>query len=166
MYSGFAAYDALQEGLAVLAEYFVDGLTASRLRLLAARVVAVHVMIKGASFIDTFRAMQQEYQFEQRMAYTITMRTFRGGGLTKDAVYLRGLLEILHYLKKGGDLHPLFMGKIASEHIPLIRELQLRQVLTAPALQPRYLDFPETQERLERLRNGLRVVDLVKGATK
>ena len=41
------------------------------------------------------------------------MRIYRGGGLTKDAVYLRGLLQILRYLREGGELEPLFVGKVA-----------------------------------------------------
>src|SRR5690606_33037527 len=35
LYTGLAGYDELQEGLAVLAEYLVDGLDASRMRVLA-----------------------------------------------------------------------------------------------------------------------------------
>ena len=31
-------------------------------------------------------------------AFTITMRVFRSGGLTKDAVYLRGLRELVDHL--------------------------------------------------------------------
>ena len=48
--SGLAGHEETQEGLAVLAEYLVGGLTANRLRQLAARVVAVHQMIGGAEF--------------------------------------------------------------------------------------------------------------------
>ncbi len=40
LYTGLAGYDALQEGLAVLSEYLVGGLSRPRLRLLAGRVVA------------------------------------------------------------------------------------------------------------------------------
>ena len=51
---GLAGYDGLQEGLAVLAEYLVGGLSRFRMRVLAARVVGAHLMLDGASFIDTF----------------------------------------------------------------------------------------------------------------
>ena len=44
--AGLAGYDETQEGLAVFAEYLVGGLTARRLRQLAARVVAVHQMAR------------------------------------------------------------------------------------------------------------------------
>ena len=163
LHSGFAGYDALQEGLAVLTEYLVGGLSIPRMRLLAARVVAAHMLIEGASFIETFRAVDRDYDFPQRIAYTITMRTYRGGGLTKDAVYLGGLMEILEYLKGGGGLEALFVGKIATDHIPLIQELRHRRVLKPPVLRPRYLDMPGVAERLDSIRHGTTVLDLIKG---
>ncbi len=162
LHSGFAGYDALQEGLAVLSEYLVGGMSTQRMRLLAARVVAVHMLIAGESFVDTFRVLDREHDFSQRVAYTITMRTYRGGGLTKDAVYLQGLVEILEYLQRDGRLEPLFLGKIAAEHIPLIQELQHRKVLKPPPLRPRYLEMPNVANLLNGLRNGATVMQLVK----
>jgi uncharacterized protein (TIGR02421 family) len=161
LYTGFAGYDALQEGLAVLTEYLVGGLSRPRLRLLAARVVAAHYMIEGASFVECYRALHSDHGFAGRTAFLVTMRTYRGGGLTKDAVYLRGLVQILDYLGAGGDLEPLFVGKIASQHIPIVRELQWRGVLVPPPLTPRYMSFPEARARLERLRAGMSVPDLI-----
>jgi uncharacterized protein (TIGR02421 family) len=158
---GLAGYDGLQEGLAVLAEYLVGGLSRLRMRILAARVVAARRMVEGASFIETFRMLDREYQFSQRTAYTIAMRTYRGGGLTKDAVYLRGLLQILKYLREGGELEPLYLGKIASAHLPLVAELRLRQVIKPPALRPRYLEDPAALEKIARLRTGLTVLQLL-----
>jgi uncharacterized protein (TIGR02421 family) len=158
---GLAGYDGLQEGLAVLAEYLVGGLGRSRMRVLAARVVAARQLLDGATFIDTFRTLDRNYEFSQRTAYTITMRIYRGGGLTKDAVYLRGLLQILRYLREGGELEPLFVGKVASAHLPLIFELALRQVIKPPALRPRYLESPNAQKKLERLRKGMKVLELL-----
>ena len=163
LHSGFAGYDSLQEGLAVLTEYLVGGLSRPRLRLLAARVIAAASLLQGATFVETFRRLDREYDFSQRVAYTITMRIYRGGGLTKDAVYLRGLVEVLAYLAKGGQLEPLFVGKIASDHIGLIRELLHRKVIQPPALRPRYLQLPSVSERLEKLSHGMTVLDLVKG---
>jgi uncharacterized protein (TIGR02421 family) len=162
LYSGLAGYEELQEGLAVLSEYLVDGLSKSRLRQLAARVVAVRHLTDGASFVETFRTLDDNYGFTQRTAYNITMRVYRGGGLTKDAVYLRGLQAILKYVQKGGDLRPLLVGKMAVEHIPIIKELQYRKVLKPAALVPRYMQEAGAIERLERLRGGNgSVMDLV-----
>jgi uncharacterized protein (TIGR02421 family) len=158
---GLAGYDTLQEGLAVLAEYLVGGLTAVRLRTLAARVVAVDQLIQRASFPDVFARLVEQYGFERRTAYTITLRVFRGGGLTKDSLYLQGLVEILEYLGAGGDLEPLLVGKIAVEHVPIIRELLLCGVLRTPPLRPRYLDAPAAGERLQRINAGTTVLDLI-----
>jgi hypothetical protein len=131
------------------------------MRLLAARVVAAHQRAQGASFVDTFHLLARTYQFSQRAAYTTTMRICRGGGLTKDVVYLRGLMQILDYLRRGGEIEPLWLGKIAADHVPLVRELRFRQVLRPPPLQPRYMEDPRTLEKLERLRQGLSVLQLI-----
>lgn len=162
LYSGLAGYEELQEGLAVLAEYLVGGLSRSRMRLLAARVLAVRHLIAGATFIETFRLLNHTHGFDQRTAFIITMRVYRGGGLTKDATYLRGLVRLTDYLKRGGAFEPLLIGKIAENHVPIVRELLWRQVLKSPPLRPRYLDDPRFPEKLRRLRDGLTVIDLVK----
>ena len=165
LYSGLAGYEELQEGLAVLAEYLVGGLSRNRMRQLAARVVAVWNLTDGASFVETFRALDNDYGFSKRTAYNITMRVYRGGGLTKDAIYLRGLKAILRYVQKGGDLNPLLIGKMAVEHIPIIKELQYRKVLNPAPLIPRYMQDAAAMERLERLRGtSSSVVDLVTDA--
>ena len=161
---GLADYQELQEGLAVLAEHLGGVLTPSRLRVLAARLLAVEAMIQGASFIETFRLLNRTYGFERSAAFGITMRIYRGGGLTKDGVYLRGLVALLDYLKKGGELEPLFVGKIAIDHIPIIRELTWRGVLIPPPIMPRYLNQPEAKARLAALRGGREVMDLLKGS--
>ncbi len=162
LYTGLAGYEEMQEGIAVLSEYLVGGLSLSRLRLLAARVIAARCLTDGASFIDTFRELNETYLFTQRTAFTITMRIYRSGGLTKDAVYLRGLIHLLNYLKKGGPLEPLFVGKIAAEHIPIIQELQWRKVLKSAPLRPRYMENPSIEEKFNALRKGLSVLDFIK----
>jgi len=161
LHTGLPGYDALQEGLAVLSEHLVGGLTAARLRVLAARVIAARALVDGASFVEVFRELTRTHRFEQRPAYTITMRTFRGGGLLKDAVYLRGLLDILKYLAKGGRIDILFIGKIAANHVGIIEELMLRKILKPPPMYPRYLETEEAKRRLEGLRRETPVLDLL-----
>lgn len=162
LYIGLPGYDELQEGLAVLSEYMVGGLTGSRMRLLAARVVAARHLVNGASFIEVFQELNKVYGFERRSAFNITSRTFRSGGITKDAVYLRGLVELLKYLKNGGELEPLFVGKISADHVPIIKELQWRKILHPAPLRPSYMDDPKTIKKLNDLRNGLTLINLIK----
>ncbi len=161
---GLAGYDELQEGLAVLSELFVGGLDRPRLRLLAARVLAVEQLLRGAPLAECFRLLSGTHGFTPRQAYTIAMRVYRAGGLTKDVVYLRGFVRILEYLREGGDLDPLVVGKISAESIPIIRELMFRDVLRPPPLRPRYLDAPAVAEKLGRIRAGHSVLQLVQEA--
>ncbi len=159
---GFPGYDELQEGLAVLSEYLVDGLTATRMRLLAARVVAAHRMIDGGNFVEVFRELNKDFGFERRTAFYICTRTYRGGGLTKDAVYLRGLVKLLDYLKNGGELEPLFIGKISASHVAIIKELQWRKVLHSTPLRPSFFEDPEAIKKMNDLKNGLTLINLIK----
>ncbi|QEF98624.1 hypothetical protein Mal15_26790 [Stieleria maiorica] len=158
---GLSGYDALQEGLAVLAEYLVGGLGEARMRTLAARVIAVDQLIGGESFVSVFEQLVDGFGFEPRTAYTITMRVFRGGGLTKDALYLQGLVDILDYLGSGGEVEPLLIGKIAVEHVPIVRELLFRGILREPSLRPRYLDRAEAQLRLKQITPRTTILDLI-----
>jgi len=161
LYCGMAGYEPLQEGIAVLAEYLVGGLSRPRLRLLAGRVLAVELLTEGADFLETYRHLHDQGRFSQQTAFTIAMRVHRGGGYTKDAVYLRGLSSLLQYLAKGGDLEALMVGKITLELLPFIEELRWRQVLQPPRLTPRYLASAQARQRLERLSRGLSVLELV-----
>lgn len=145
--SGLAGYDETQEGLAVLAEIGCGELTPFRLRQLAARVLTVHRMHRGASFVEAWRALVDE-GFPESSAFTTTMRAYRSGGLSKDAIYLRGLVELLVHLRDGGDLDLFWLGKFSLEDLPLIRDLHQRGILIAPRLTPRYLGDPATLPRL------------------
>ena len=158
---GLADYQELQEGLAVLAEYLGGVLSPTRLRILAARLLAAESLIQGADFVETFRALNRTYGFERSAAFGITMRIYRGGGLTKDGVYLRGLVSVLEYLKDGGDVEPLFIGKISADHIPVVEELRLRRVLSPAQVVPRYMRTERGKKRLARVRETADVFALV-----
>jgi uncharacterized protein (TIGR02421 family) len=160
---GLPGYDETQEGLAVLAEYLTGGLDPRRLRVLAARVVAVDKMLDGAGFLEIFEALRKDHRMPARTAWSIAIRVVVGGGSVKDAIYLRGIARILDALAEGSSLDALFVGKLALDHIPLIQDLLDREVLTAPWIRPRWLDVPGAQERLDRLRAGASVTDLYDG---
>ena len=158
---GLAGYDALQEGFAVLSEYLVGGLGRGRLRTLAARVIASARLIRDDTFQDVFQQLVDEFGFEPRTAYTITMRVFRGGGLTKDAIYLEGLIQTLKYFGNGGDVEPLLIGKISLNHVPVVKELLLRGILKPPVLTPRFLTMEDAQLRLASITPTTTVLDLI-----
>jgi uncharacterized protein (TIGR02421 family) len=159
---GLAHYDELQEALGVLAEHLAGGLQPARLRLLAYRVVAAQIRSDGSSFRETFKELSK-LGCSRGSAFTTTMRAYRAGGMTKDAIYLRGLARLVEFIASGGELEPLFIGKISFEAVPLISDLRDRAVLADPPLKPRFLDFDGTARRLSEIKNGLTVIDL--GAT-
>ena len=160
---GLPGYDETQEGLAVLAEYLTGGLDPRRLRVLAARVVAVGQMLDGAGFLDIFESLRTDFSIPTRTAWSIAIRVVVGGGSVKDAIYLRGITRILEALAEGSRLDVLLVGKLALDHIPLIQDLLERGVLVEPWIRPRWLDVPGAQERLDRLRAGASVTDLYEG---
>jgi uncharacterized protein (TIGR02421 family) len=159
---GLAGYEQLQEGLAVFAEWLVGGLTAARLRMLAGRVIGVRRLQEGGGFVDTFHELHG-YGFSAYQAFSVTARVFRSGGLTKDAVYLRGLADLLGYLAAGGDPGILTIGKLHLDQVPLIEELRWRQVLHPPPLTPAWLERPDALERLQQAQGGIDVLDLIEG---
>lgn len=149
---GLAGYDALQEGLAVLAEHLSGDLGPRRLKLLGARVIAVDAMVKGASFIDCHRMLMNELGYAGRQAFMITTRVYRGKGLAKDAAYLRGLDMLIDHLRRSpAHLDLLYAGKFAVRHIKLMEDLQLRGVLRTPVL-PRFLD-QQARQRIAAFQN-------------
>ena len=148
--SGFAGYDTLQEGLATLAEYLAGCLPPSRLRALAARVVAADLVVRQEPLEGVFAALHEGYGMDARAAFDVAVRARRGGGLTKDAVYLAGLRELLAWLREGGDIEPLFLGKYALHQRHLVMDLLDEGFLLPPALLPSCLIGAAARERLAR----------------
>jgi uncharacterized protein (TIGR02421 family) len=162
--TGLAGYDETQEGLAVLAEVAVGGLTPARLRQLAARVVVVHDLLAGAGFVECHRRLV-DADIPSGAAFTTVMRVFRSGGLTKDAIYLRGLVDLLGHVGGGGDLDAFYCGKFALGDLPLIEDLLQRGLIDPPAVLPRFWDLPGTTERLAEAAAAEDLTQLTRGET-
>lgn len=158
---GLADYLELQEGLAVLSEFLSGPLSVPRMKLLALRVIAVKAMVDGATFVENFHYLNDRYQVANQRLFEVLTRIYRGGGFTKDAIYLRGLISLLKGLSEGLDLEALFVGKIGRHHLPLVRELQWRHVLKPAPLSPLVLKSRQARERLKKIRQGMSVVDLL-----
>lgn len=162
LYSGLKGYDSLQEGIAVFNEYLVGGLDNQRLRILAARVMAVYFMTKGAGFSECFSILTTSYGFTKQISFGITMRVYRSGGFTKDAIYLLGLKNVFDYVNFGGNIDELYIGKIAMSHLPLVNELRYRGVLIPPPLLPLFLQDDTVRNRINAVRNGFSILDILK----
>lgn len=149
---GLAQYDPLQEGLGVLAEYLAGYLPGARLRVLAARVVACEMAINGERVPAIFDALHETHGLPTDDAFDVAVRARRGGGMTKDAVYLDGLRELVRHLADGGAFAPLFRGKFALSHLPVLDQLQDEGWISPPGLMPRYAHSSGFEARLARTR--------------
>lgn len=159
-YTGVPGYEELQEGLAVFSEYLTGGLTPSRMRTLAARVVIVDQLTSGSTFIQSFSLLVEKYNFTKKSAYLLVMRVYRAGGLTKDAVYLKGLLNLIEYIKKGKSLEALLIGKIRQDYLPVVQELIHRNILIKPSIIPRYLD-EKYAYKIEEIKNAGNIFNML-----
>lgn len=113
-----------QEGLAVYSEFMSGCLTIERLKELSYRVIAVDSLHKGFTFADTFDLLYSQHKLNKDKAFGITLRVHRGGGFTKDHLYLSGLTTVYNYAKNNGDLGLLLTGKSSIEYLNTIKKLQ------------------------------------------
>lgn len=161
MACGLAGYDALQEGIAVLAEYLADALGANRLRTLAGRVVAGDALRRGADFDEMFDMLHNSHGFSDDRAFNITSRMFQGGGFLKDIIYLKGLMELREHLSQGGALEPLLAGKFALRHLATVEDLTERDLLYPPKIKPRYLLNASCDKKLAEFKKGMPLYKMV-----
>ncbi|MEO6224643.1 MAG: tyrosine/phenylalanine carboxypeptidase domain-containing protein [Sphingomicrobium sp.] len=150
--TGLAGYEGLQEGLGVFAEYALGGLTTTRMRLLAGRVLAVDAMLRGADFGECFQLLVDDHGFSERTGFNIAARVYRSGGFAKDQIYLQGFKAVIDLVAAGASLDSYWLGKIAPGHAPLVDELLQRGLLRPPRLIPNFMSRADTIARIARLR--------------
>jgi uncharacterized protein (TIGR02421 family) len=122
-----------QEGIALWAEVARGAFTPYRRRILAARTLAVSLCEEGASFADAARALVGEHDLGEEDAVIACERAYRGGGLTKDAVYLAGFLRVGRALaKRTLDLEAMSVGRVGLGDAPLVRTLFDEGLLVVP----------------------------------
>ncbi len=150
--TGLANYEGVQEGLGVFAEWAVGGLSASRMRLLAGRVVAVDAMLDGAEFVEVYRGLVESHDLQRKAAFDIATRVFRSGGFAKDLIYLKGFQDVIAQVVGGASLDPFWIGKIAGNHVEAIQELIQRNLVRPPLFKPEFLQREDVESRIARLR--------------
>ena len=117
-------------------------------------MVAVDGLLAGAGFTEVFASMRRSGIPPARRLSDVT-RVFRAGGLTKDAIYLRGLAELLTYLKSGGELEPLFTGKLAVSSVEQLPHRGGARADPDASPPPRWADAPGPASRIAAARTGL-----------
>jgi len=119
---GTSNYLPTEEGLTVIAEERAGVLNNRAIRSYAARVLAVDLAVKGATFRETYKNLLEK-GVNQNDAYTLTQRAFRGGGFIKDHIYLQGARDVKKFLAQGRNLDVLLIGKIGLQDYTLVEEM-------------------------------------------
>jgi uncharacterized protein (TIGR02421 family) len=121
-----------QEGMAILAEYLSGNISLKRFKKLAYRVIIVDMMCSGADFIECYNFLTNDHNLDHDDAFSVVTRIFRGGGFTKDYLYLSGFVKILRRWEKGDNLEPLLVGKTSLEFYNTINEMIHRGMVAKP----------------------------------
>ncbi|GGD28742.1 flavohemoglobin expression-modulating QEGLA motif protein [Hyunsoonleella pacifica] len=154
---GFPNNEETQEGLAVFSEYMSNNLTVTRLKELAYRVIAVDSLAKGYPFSRTFRLLHNNYDLDRERAFYITLRAHRGGGFTKDYLYLSGLKKIYDYYHSGKDLSLLLTGKVSLEYVEEIESLIQKGYAAVPKhITDSYAENKNTNKKVDFILRSLK----------
>lgn len=143
-----------QEGLAILAEYKSGYLSHQRLNMLAKRVLAVDSMLKEQNFYQTYSYLSDELKLDKESAFSLTTRVYRGGGFTKDHLYLKGFLHALN-VEKSRSIENLMIGKCSFRYHDLLDELMNRGWLKKPVFLPTVNSHDDRDHTLDYLIESL-----------
>lgn len=127
---------ATQEGLGLFVEYATHNLTSKRLRTIALRTLAIDHMIREISFPDTFAYLMDEFSLEPENAYQICVRCYRGSGLTKDHLYLKGFLDAMKLFQNSQLSEDYLVGKVAFDDIQILDRLKEKNLFLPPSFLP------------------------------
>lgn len=135
-----------QEGLAIMSEYYSGCLTVTRLKELGLRVQAVKSLTKGNDFKTTFNQLYEEHKVDPDKLFYLVTRVYRGGGFTKDYLYMRGFRRVLQMTARGTKMDNLFLGKTNHHYLPILNELVDRGILNKPKYQCFAFTHPVVQD--------------------
>jgi uncharacterized protein (TIGR02421 family) len=128
---GLTGNSHTQEGIALYSEYCSGSLTTKRLKTIALRVIAVQYMLEQGDFVKTYHALMNEFDLDKNFAFTLTTRVYRGGGFTKDYLYLKGFRDVLN-LAKEGSIDNLLVGKTGLLDFNIVSEIVERGMIEKP----------------------------------
>lgn len=126
-----------QEGVALHLEEQVGVMDGSRLRTLAARVVATDSMHAGAPFGEVARSFVEDHGFSPAAAIALCERAYRGGGVARDAGYLRGWLRVRRAVATAAaTIDELRSGRVGLDDLPTLRVLATEGLYRSPIFRP------------------------------
>jgi len=126
---GTANYLQTEEGLAIWNQNNLGLALGQKYLQPAQLIIAIH-MAEKMSFVDLFHYLKNTYHLENEIAWKLCVKVKRGfvdtnqpGAFTKDSVYFLGYRDILKFVKKGGDIRDLYVGKINIEDLPYMAHI-------------------------------------------
>ena len=87
--------------------------------------------------------LRNQYNVDPELAFSIVTRIFRGGGFTKDHLYLSGFITILRFWEEHNDLSPLLVGKTSLPFYNTIEEMIGREMISPPDIITRGFLHPQ-----------------------
>ncbi len=137
---GTAGYLTTEEGLAVYNQKQLGLPMGEKEIWPALRVVGIYLS-DDMTFAELFHYLKDEMSLSDQTAWKTCLKAKRGLidtgkkiAFTRDSVYFRGHMQVQEFLKNGGGLDELYVGKIGIPDLRVLREYQLR----APRFIPHY----------------------------
>jgi hypothetical protein len=114
-------------------------------------------MTDGKDFKTTYQYLLETYKPDPDKLFYLVTRVYRGGGFTKDYLYLRGFRKVLQLLANKENISNLFLGKTTHHYLPILNELVDRGILNAPLYKCPVFESPiETDPILKYLTDSIK----------
>ncbi len=127
---GTANYLRTEEGLAIWNQNELNLDLGDKFLTPALLVVAIY-MAERMSFQDLFHFLKTTHNIDDNLAWKLCVKSKRGlkdtkihTAFTKDSLYFVGSRMVKKFLKKGGKIEDLYVGKVDIEDLPLVQQIE------------------------------------------
>jgi uncharacterized protein (TIGR02421 family) len=127
---GTANYLRTEEGMAIYNQNLLNLNLGQKFCMPALHIVSIYMASK-MSFCDLFHFLKNTFSIDDDSAWHLCVKAKRGycdtaqkGAFTKDALYFLGNSDVEKYIKKGGEIKDLYIGKIAIEDLPIVQKIE------------------------------------------
>lgn len=127
---GTAHYLKTEEGLAIWNQNQL-GIPLGEKFLTPAYLVVAIYMAGKMSFLDLFHYLKNTFEVSDDLVWKLCVKAKRGlqntelkTAFTKDVIYFSGNREVEKFVKKGGEIVDLYVGKIGIKDLPLIQKIE------------------------------------------
>ena len=127
---GTANYLRTEEGLAIWNQNQLHLDLGEKFLTPALLVVAIY-MAEKMDFSDLFQFLKTTHNLSDDLAWKLCVKSKRGlrntkkqVAFTKDCIYFKGNQAVERFIKKGGKVEDLYIGKIDIEDLPLVQKIE------------------------------------------